>query len=110
MTNRPLSHPLVRTFVVTAVTLIASVTVANAQAGTIQGTGTINSVDSAGHKVNITHKPIPELKWPAMKMDFGVASSVDLKSVQPGTQVEFQMSKNAKGAYEINAIQPAAQK
>ena len=44
------------------------------------GTGTVNSVDPAQHKVNLSHNPIPEIGWPAMTMDFPVAASVDLKA------------------------------
>jgi Copper binding periplasmic protein CusF len=34
------------------------------------GIGTVNSVDPAQHKVNLSHNPIPEIGWPAMTMDF----------------------------------------
>jgi Cu/Ag efflux protein CusF len=34
------------------------------------GAGTVNSVDLAQHKVNLSHNPIPEIGWPAMTMDF----------------------------------------
>lgn len=71
-----------------------------------KGKGVVNSVDATGHKVNVSHEPIPSLGWPAMKMDFAVAPSVDLKSVQAGTQVEFTVGKNKEGMPEIQAIQP----
>lgn len=71
-----------------------------------KGKGLINSVDMAAHKVNVSHEPIPSLGWPAMKMDFAVAPSVDLKSVQAGAQVEFTVGKNKEGMPEIQAIQP----
>ncbi len=70
------------------------------------GKGVVNSVDATGHKVNVSHEPIPSLGWPAMKMDFAVAPSVDLKSVKAGTQVEFTVGKNKEGLPEIQAIQP----
>ena len=71
-----------------------------------KGKGVVNSVDAAGHKVNVSHEPIPSLKWPAMKMDFAVAPSVDLKSVQAGSQIEFVVGKNKEGLPEIQSIQP----
>ena len=37
------------------------------------GTGTVNSVDPAQHKVNLSHNPIPEIGWPTMTMEFPVA-------------------------------------
>ena len=53
------------------------------------GTGTVNSVDPAQHKVNLSHSPIPEIGWPAMTMDFPVAPSVDLKRDQARHAREF---------------------
>src|SRR5205823_5970688 len=51
------------------------------------GTGTVNSVDPAQHKINLSHQAIPDIGWPAMTMDFPVAASVDLKPIKPGTRV-----------------------
>jgi Cu/Ag efflux protein CusF len=72
------------------------------------GTGTINSVDTAQHKVNLSHNPIPEIGWPAMTMDFPVAASVDLKPIKPGARVNLTIEQQPGGMYEIRAIAPAA--
>jgi len=71
------------------------------------GTGTVNTVDSAQHKLNLSHAPIPEIGWPAMTMEFPVAPSVDLKGVKPGARVNFTIEKGQGGMYEIKAITPA---
>lgn len=71
------------------------------------GTGTINAVDPAQHKVNLSHQPIPEIGWPAMTMEFPVAPSVDLKAIKPGTRVTFTIEQGQGGMYEIQAISPA---
>ena len=71
------------------------------------GTGTVNSVDPAQHKVNLSRSPIPEIGWPAMTMDFPVAASVDLKTIKPGTRVNFTIEQGQGGMYEIKAITPA---
>jgi Cu(I)/Ag(I) efflux system periplasmic protein CusF len=71
------------------------------------GTGTVNSVDPAQHKVNLSHQPIPEIGWPAMTMEFPVAPSIDLKSIKPGTRVNFTIEPQPGGMYEIKAIAPA---
>ena len=71
------------------------------------GTGTVNSVDPAQHKVNLSHSPIPEIGWPAMTMEFPVAPSVDLNAIKPGTRVKFTIEKGQGGMYEIQAITPA---
>jgi Cu/Ag efflux protein CusF len=71
------------------------------------GSGTVNSADPAQHKLNVSHAPIPEIGWPSMTMDFPVASSVDLKTIKPGSRVNFTIKKQPSGMYEINAITPA---
>jgi Cu(I)/Ag(I) efflux system periplasmic protein CusF len=71
------------------------------------GSGTINSVDPAQHKVNLSHNPIPEIGWPAMTMDFPVAPSIDLRALKPGTPVNFTIEKGQGGMYEIQTISPA---
>jgi Cu/Ag efflux protein CusF len=70
-------------------------------------TGTVNTVDPAQHKLNISHNPIPEIGWPAMTMDFPVAPSVDLRSVKPGMRVNFTIEQGQGGTYEIRALAPA---
>ena len=71
------------------------------------GTGTVNSVDPAQHKVNLSHQAIPDIGWPAMTMDFPVAPSVDLRGLKPGTRVNFTIERGEGGIYEIRAIAPA---
>jgi Cu/Ag efflux protein CusF len=78
-----------------------------AQASTARGTGTVNSVDAAGHKVNLNHNPIPAIGWPAMTMDFSVAHSVDLRSLKPGSRVDFTMQRGGDGMYVIQSITAA---
>lgn len=71
-----------------------------------KGKGVVNSVDAAMQKVNVSHGPIPSLGWPAMKMDFAVAPTVDLNAVKPGSQIDFIVGKNKAGLPEIQSIQP----
>jgi Cu(I)/Ag(I) efflux system protein CusF len=70
-------------------------------------TGTVNSVDPAQHKVNLSHNRIPEIGWPAMTMDFPVKPSIDLKTIKPGSRVNFTIEKGQGGMYEIQTITPA---
>jgi Cu/Ag efflux protein CusF len=71
------------------------------------GSGTVNSVDPAQHKINLSHQAIPDIGWPAMTMDFPVAPSVDLKTIKAGTRVNFTIERGEGGMYEIRAIAPA---
>ena len=94
-------------FAIPAVFALASLASMAAAVESTQGKGVVNSVDAAGHKVNLSHEPIPAIGWPAMKMNFPVAASVDLKGVKAGTQVEFTLEKNPAGTYEIKSMTPA---
>jgi Cu/Ag efflux protein CusF len=73
----------------------------------VHGAGTVNSVDPAQRKLNLSHGPIPQIGWPAMTMDFAVAPSVDLRSVKPGTRVNFTIEQGQGGMYEIRSLTPA---
>ena len=70
----------------------------------VHGTGLVNTVDAAAHKINLTHQPIPQIGWPTMTMDFSVAPSVDLGTVKPGSQINFSMEQGPGGMYVIQSI------
>ena len=80
---------------------------AHAGANDAHGTGTVNSVDPAQHKVNLSHNPIPDIGWPAMTMEFPADPSIDLTAIKPGTRVNFTIEQQPGGMYEIRAITPA---
>ncbi len=71
------------------------------------GSGTVNSVDAAGHKLNISHGPMPAIGWPSMTMDFAVAPTIDLGAIQPGIRVNFTIEQGTGGTYVIQSIRPA---
>lgn len=66
--------------------------------------GTVNSVDVSAGKANITHEPVPALKWPGMTMGFVVKDANGLKQVKPGDRVDFLMAKDGN-AYVITKIE-----
>ena len=78
-----------------------------AQASTHAGHGTVNAVDAAGGKANITHDPIKSLKWPAMTMDFNADDPALFKDLKPGMEVNFELVKK-EGGYRIVKIGPAS--
>jgi Cu/Ag efflux protein CusF len=76
--------------------------------GDAHATGTVNAVDPAQHKINLSHGAISALGWPAMTMEFPVAPSVDLTRIKPGNRVDFTLEKKGDGGmYEIQSVQPA---
>ena len=73
---------------------------------TAKGTGTVTALNASDHKVTLDHGPIPAIKWPSMKMEFAVASAVDLSKVKTGDKVEFTLSGSG-GSYTVESITPA---
>lgn len=84
----------------------AGMQMAHSGHGDAQGTGTVNSVNAAGHKINVSHGPISAIGLPAMTMDFAVSSSVDLSTVQPGSRIKFTIEQEQGGSYVIQSITP----
>ena len=76
-----------------------------AAAKTASGTGTVVALNAAGKKVTFDHAPMPEIYWPAMKMEFPVASSVDLSKVKTGDKVKFTLTGSGK-TYTVQSISP----
>lgn len=70
----------------------------------VSGEGVIKGVNSSERKLQMAHGPIPELKWPGMTMEFGVASNVDLSGLAPGLKVRFTLSRDTKGLWVIDEI------
>jgi Cu(I)/Ag(I) efflux system periplasmic protein CusF len=73
---------------------------------TASATGTVTAINTADRKVTFNHGPIPEIKWPAMKMEFPVLPSVDLSKVKVGDKVRFTLSGSGN-AYTVQSIDPA---
>ena len=69
------------------------------------GTGTVTSLNVGGRKVTFDHGPIPEIDWPAMKMEFAVAPSVDLSKVKTGDKVRFTLTGSGS-TYTVQSISP----
>lgn len=69
--------------------------------------GVINTVEADSRILNVTHEPIPELKWPTMTMDFPTARDVKLGGLKPERRMRFRISEGEDGRYQIDAIEPA---
>src|SRR6266446_483562 len=73
---------------------------------TADATGTITALNGANHKITFDHGPIPAIDWPAMKMEFAVAPSVDLAKQKTGDKVKFTLSGSGN-TYTVQSISPA---
>ena len=76
------------------------------KATTANATGTITALNTANRKITFDHGPIPAINWPAMKMEFAVAPSVDLAKLKTGDKVNFTLS-GSDGTYTVQSISPA---
>jgi Cu/Ag efflux protein CusF len=76
------------------------------QETTASATGTITAINAADRRITFDQGPIPEIKWPAMKMESPVASSVDLSKVKVGDKVRFTLSGGSGNAYTVQSISP----
>jgi Cu(I)/Ag(I) efflux system membrane fusion protein len=70
--------------------------------------GKINSIDAKGGTLELSHGPIPALKWPAMTMIFRAADKALLSNAKPGDDIEFDVlgEPNKDGDYVITRITP----
>jgi len=66
-------------------------------------TGKVDSIDA--DSVTISHGPVPELKWPAMTMDFGKANPKAFADVKPGDRVRFEFKKGGPMDWELVSVQ-----
>ncbi|MDH5435584.1 MAG: efflux RND transporter periplasmic adaptor subunit [Gammaproteobacteria bacterium] len=65
--------------------------------------GIIRKMKPEQHKVNLTHDPIPELKWPSMTMDFDLSDDASLKGLNNDDKVMFELMEMPEG-YIIKRI------
>jgi Cu(I)/Ag(I) efflux system protein CusF len=54
--------------------------------------GTLNSVDQAAGRVNITHGPVASANWPGMTMSFKLAEAAAASDLKLGQRVQFHFT------------------
>jgi Cu(I)/Ag(I) efflux system membrane fusion protein len=65
---------------------------------------TINSVDVENRKANFKHSAIKNIGMMAMTMDFNIAPSVDITSLEAGTNVQIIVSMPSEGVFEVTHV------
>mgnify|MGYP000437970169 CR=1 FL=1 len=70
-----------------------------------QGHGVVQSFSA--QSVMLRHDAIPELKWPAMTMEFAVANPSLLAGLKPGSAVTFEFVERQPGEWVITSAAPA---
>lgn len=56
--------------------------------------------------ITVAHEPVPSIKWPAMTMEFGLASPDIVKDVKPGDTVSFRFVQRGK-QYVVTHLEKA---
>lgn len=69
-----------------------------------RGVGTVEK--TSPESLTLSHKPIPELQWPAMTMDFGKSRPDAFSDIKIGQEVEFTF-KEGKDGYLLETVVPA---
>lgn len=70
----------------------------------VMGKGVVHTIDLENNKINLSHAPIPELKWPEMTMDLDVAEGVDLSTLKPEQNIHFHIELGEDKVYRITKI------
>ncbi len=80
----------------------------NTESGGHVGTAKVNAIDMQKGKIDLSHGPIPSLKWPAMAMGFSVEDKAQLQDIKPGDEIEFELrgEPNKDDEYVITRIKP----
>lgn len=81
---------------------------AAAAAQTHRAQGTVTAVDAKAGTVELAHAAIASLGWPPMTMQFKAKDRAMTQGLQPGEQVEFELSQAAPGEFVIERIAPLA--
>lgn len=68
--------------------------------------GTYHGAGRKEGTINLSHDPIVEFGWPAMKMDLPLAPGVTLGEVAPETPIRFELERLDEITYRILAIKP----
>lgn len=70
----------------------------------ITATGSVDAISMDERKVTLSHRPIEELGWPAMTMDFRVAPDVDLSDIDDESHVAFTFTRESDGDVVVTDI------
>ncbi len=73
--------------------------------GTYRSSGKIEAIEGAD--ITLSHEAIPQLRWGAMTMTFGLSDPRLAATLQVGQRVAFEFRAKGDGAYEIVSIAAA---
>ncbi|MEZ5877563.1 MAG: copper-binding protein [Tepidamorphaceae bacterium] len=73
-----------------------------------EGVHTTGEVHTIGeNSVNVSHDPIPDIGWPAMRMDLPLLEGADIDGVAEGDKVMIMLEMGPDGSYGVRALEKA---
>jgi Cu(I)/Ag(I) efflux system membrane fusion protein len=80
---------------------------AAAEKQTGEGEGVVKGINAGSRELLVKHGPIKgSLEMMGMMMPFRVAPDVDLGKLKKGEKIKFTLSRDAKGLYVIEKVEP----
>ena len=71
----------------------------------VHTTGELHAIGE--NSVNVSHDPIPDIGWPAMRMDLPLLEGAQIEGVSEGDKVMIMLEKGADGMYGVRALEKA---
>lgn len=70
--------------------------------------GAIEAINLKSGTVEISHGPVPSLKWPAMSMEFALSHEALLQGYKVGDTVSFEFVERKPGEWVVTAVRRAS--
>ncbi len=75
--------------------------------GEVRAKAVVHKVDPEMGMINVTHDPVPSLKWPQMTMDLPVTKKVDLTKLKEGDKVTITLKQGVDKQFRVTGIDMA---
>ncbi len=72
----------------------------------VWSSGTYHGPGAKENTISLSHEPIAEFGWPAMKMDLVLAPDVSVGELAPETAIQFQLERLDDVTYRILSVKP----
>ncbi|MEZ5857046.1 MAG: copper-binding protein [Hyphomicrobiaceae bacterium] len=82
-------------------------TMATENTGEVKAKAVVHKVDTAKGMINVTHDPVPALKWPQMTMDLPVTKKVDLSKLKAGDKVTITLKQGVDKQFRVTNVDMA---
>ncbi|MHC9510527.1 efflux RND transporter periplasmic adaptor subunit [Kangiella sp. M94] len=78
---------------------------ANTEVNSVWTEAQVESLMPGHRMITLKHEAIPDWKWPAMTMDFNIATGVDIDTLKQGMRLHVKLTKYSSDDYRLTEIQ-----